>query len=166
MPQKLSCKHFRQQEIVQSEYMVSNGNQKPVINLSQHSKPWMLEHRPDDVLMTEELIINCEMEKPSNKQNIACIVHGPDYIFTGMLLSITRQNCSIRQEAMCYTGSIVWPDDRDAIAWYHPQIKYRLAKVAPSYLQRMAELLANLQKGKRNKIEAQYTEEVVERIGL
>jgi len=41
-----------------------------------------------------------------------------------------------------------------------------LAKVAPSYLQRMAELLANLQKGKRNKKEAQYTEEVVERIGL
>ena len=86
------------------------------------------------------------MEKPSNKQNIACIVQGPDYIFTGMLLSITRQNCSIRQEAMCYTGSIVWPDDRDAVAWYHPQIEYRLAKVGPSYLQRIAELLANLQK--------------------
>ena len=57
-----------------------------------------------------------------------------------------RQNCSIRQEAMCYTGSIVWPDDRDAVAWYHPQIEYRLAKVGPSYLQRIAELLANLQK--------------------
>ena len=37
----------------------------------------MPEHRPDGALMTEELIINCEMEKPSNKQNIACIVHGP-----------------------------------------------------------------------------------------
>jgi len=34
----------------------------------------MPEHRPDGALMTEELIINCGMEKPSNKQNITNII--------------------------------------------------------------------------------------------